>query len=98
MQLSQHAACPCIYYVDGIFDYLKLDDVSAQALPYDIHSIMHYKSFSCSSNGEATMTLYPHGCFLPMWKKQDMPTVYDYLHINLLYCHGKLTFLKKNTN
>ena len=65
----------------------------AQALPYDIHSIMHYDPFAYSSNGRATMTLYPQGCLLSIWEKQDMPTIYDYLHINLLYCHGKFTFL-----
>ena len=75
-------------------NFYKVEDASAQGLPYDIYSIMHFTSFACSINGEATMTLQPDGYLLPMPKKQGMPTVYDYLHINLLYCHGKCAFLK----
>ena len=77
-------------------NFFKVDDACAQGLPYDIHSIMHFTSFACSVNGRATMTLHPHGYLLPMRTEQHMPTVYDYLHINLLYCHGKCTFLKKH--
>ena len=75
--------------------FYKVDDAFTQGLPYDIHSIMHFSSFACSVNGRPTMTLHPHGYLLPTQTKQDMPTVYDYLHINLLYCHGKYAFLKE---
>lgn len=70
--------------------YKKLPDkcVTTQGVPYDYHSIMHNSCLFASKNGSPTL--------LPLVSMDTnevgvakLPSEYDYLHINLLYCGGE---------
>ena len=73
-----------------------MSDACSQLLPYDIYSIMHYGSYSASANGMPTLLHYssPHNQDTAELVKVNMtrvPSKYDYLHLNLLYCEGRQT-------
>ena len=76
--------------------FAHISDAYSQMVPYDIHSIMHYGSHYFSANGKPTLLLYssPHNQDTAKLVKMNMtsvPSKYDYLHVNLLYCKGKQT-------
>ena len=78
------------------WEFGRSSDASSQQLPYDIYSIMHYGSFCFSANGMPTLLHYssPHShntAKLVKVTKTSVPTTYDYLHVNLLYCEGRNT-------
>ena len=65
---------------------------STQQVPYDFQSIMHYGSYCYSSNGKPTLLQRVHSEdrveFVKV-KTVKLPSDYDYLHLNLLYCEGR---------
>ena len=65
---------------------------TTQNLPYDYHSIMHYKAFELSKN--TTPTIKSLNASVPECSlgNSKVPTSLDILHINLLYCDGKMEF------
>ena len=57
---------------------------------------MHYRSYGCLSDGRLTLLRYssPHDqdtAELVKVKVTSVPTEYDYLNVNLLYCEGRQT-------
>ena len=77
-----------VYSVGSKEQFLKVDYYySSQGVPYEYSSLMHYKADAYSSNGHYTilpLTNVP----ITVLGESDLPTKFDYLHINLLYCKG----------
>ena len=76
--------------IEGKEDLFKISESSStQNLPYDYHSIMHYKAFEFSKN--ITPTIQSLNASIPQCSlgNSGVPTSFDILHINLLYCEGK---------
>lgn len=73
--------------IQSQFHQLPMTIIS-QGLPYDFESVMHYTSKASSKNGRST--LLPKDSNIPpqLLGNAQVPTTYDYLHINLLYCGG----------
>ena len=69
--------------------FQKLDDICTQGVPYDYHSIMHYRSSSYPIIKEPTILSLIDSVNVSDLGSAPLPTEYDYLHINLLYCQGK---------
>ena len=65
---------------------------ATQNVPYEFQSIMHYNAFAASiSDSEPTIIPFPwHNVSLHELGSSPLPTDYDYLHINFLYCEGDL--------
>ena len=99
-QCSDLIVCIINLYCSSIsgweWEFGKRSDASGQQLPYDIYSIMHYGSYCFSANGMPTLLYYssPHSqdtAKLVKVNRTSVPTEYDYLHVNLLYCEGRKT-------
>ena len=65
-----------------------LDELITQGVPYDYYSIMHYEYFAASKNNLPTMLPLNPNIRPKDLGSASLPTEYDYLHINLLYCQG----------
>ena len=62
-----------------------------QRLPYDYMSIMHYNAMQFSRNGFYTLDSRNASISPALFGGSKSPSELDYMHINLLYCHGKFT-------
>ena len=64
---------------------------SSQNLPYDFHSIMHFRHNQYAYRSEQS-TIIPKNDALSkdILGSSDSPTALDFLHINLVYCGGKV--------
>ena len=60
--------------------------VGTQGVPYDYESIMHYPEFIGSKRVIVPLRNISEPPFL--WQS-NYPSLYDYLHVNLLYCNGR---------
>ena len=71
------------------FDPVK--DSTSQGLPYDFSSIMHFRHNAFSYHRHKS-TVVSQTRTIPKAKigNSDTGTEFDYLHINILYCGGKL--------
>ena len=80
----------CVSQLHTVFHskFKKRDDICTQGIPYDHRSIMHYKSSIYSIFGETTILPLIAGVNVTDLGSAPLPTEYDYLHINLLYCQG----------
>ena len=64
-------------------------EVGTQGVPYDYKSIMHYQEFAGTKNGQRVIVRLTN-IFEPLYIGQfNFPSVYDFLHVNLLYCNGE---------
>lgn len=74
----------------------RLQRTTSQGLPYDYDSIMHYSSTKYSTSNASTIVPLNETVRLGIRKELLLlgayPTKFDYLHINLLYCSGKIIF------
>ena len=68
------------------------DELIAQGLPYDYASIMHYGHCAGSKNGQPTILPINHSIQPKVLSGSELPSEYDYLHVNLLYCGGENVF------
>ena len=82
--------CVCVSQLHTVLhsEFKKRDEVCTQGIPYDYHSIMHYKSTMHSNTGEPTILPSIASMNATDLGSAPLPTEYDYLHINLLYCQG----------
>ena len=64
---------------------------TSQGLPYDFSSIMHFRHNAFSRNREKS-TVVPRNRTIPktILGNSSMATDLDFLHLNLLYCGGKV--------
>ena len=67
----------------------------SQGLPYDVNSLMHFRP-DAYAKYSGLITITPKRRDVS-WKDTVLPTSYDYLHINLLYCGGKTITLAFKT-
>ena len=84
---------PVLYfYVEHLKDFVIIGMSATQNVPYEFKSIMHYDAFAASINdSEPTIIPFPwYNVSLHELGSSTVPTEYDYLHINLLYCEGEL--------
>jgi len=79
----------CILLLDQILQFRKrpenFDKAYKTKLPYDIHSVMHYREKDFSHNGQNTITAkngQPLGCRISGMK---CPTDLDIQKINVVY-------------
>ena len=75
---------------DDFENFQIIPQAISQGIPYDYASIMHYSASGISKNGQFTIvpiidTVSPDGLSTAI-----TPTPFDYLHVNLLYCGGKV--------
>ena len=77
------------FHTAAHFMFKKLKDISTQNVPYDYHSIMHFISKLHPVTGEPTIVSLMAGLNASDLGSALLPTEYDYLHINLLYCEGE---------
>ena len=77
-----------MFYSEFWADFEMMNKTTHQGLPYDVRSIMHYPPFLHSSNGRPNFI--PLRPFTEPIGTALIPSYYDYLHINLLYCQGTL--------
>ena len=76
------------------YEKLSPKCITTQGVPYDYYSIMHYTCYTGSKNQLPTMLPQVAG-ITDQVGMGELPSEYDYLHINLLYCGGerRLKFL-----
>ena len=67
----------------------KYEGMVTQSVPYDYHSIMHFKSSTDPVTGRPTIVPLCGDLMKADLGSALSPTEYDYLHINLLYCKGE---------
>lgn len=65
-------------------------NVTSQRVPYDYFSTMHYEWDTGTVNGEPTILPVNKSIAVDILGSAKIPTEYDYLHLNLLYCGGTL--------
>ena len=65
---------------------------ATQNVPYEFKSIMHYGAYAgCIDATKPTIIpILKYNVSLAELGSSKLPTEYDYLHINLLYCAGNL--------
>ena len=73
-------------------DFVIDQTSTSQNVPYDYKSIMHFAAYTGTS--QAYPTIFPNfnsDLTILDLGNSNLPTEYDYLHINLLYCEGEFT-------
>ena len=78
----------CIKCADHHVYFERLDKLITQGVPYDYKSIMHYECFAATKNYHHVMRPLTLEVTPQDLGSAALPTDYDYLHINLLYCPG----------
>ena len=83
--------CSLSIYVGAEGNFAPQSNSTSQGLPYDLDSIMHFPHNAFSLNHHLS-TIIPQktGILRSKVGKSDSATHLDFLHINLLYCGGKL--------
>ena len=69
------------------------ENSTSQGLPYDFESVMHFRHNAFASSSGIS-TVLPKNTSLPYSRLgiSTNGTSLDFLHINIAYCGGKLTF------
>ena len=81
--------------LEGFQEKFSLQSKStSQGLPYDFSSVMHFRYTAFSSNPDLS-TVIPHNHTIPkvILGSSATATDLDFLHLNLLYCGGKVAKL-----
>lgn len=69
--------------------FFGADRLSGQGIPYEYESFTHFGAFHYSNNQRPTLVPKNDSIPLEVLGSAKLPTLKDYLHINLLYCEGK---------
>ena len=79
-------------FADALPEFVIVEQgATAQGVPYDYMSIMHFTETQFSVNGNATLQLQTTK--EAHMGARDYPNCLDYFHVILLYCEGKLNHI-----
>lgn len=69
----------------------EIEETTSQGIPYDYNSVMHFDVLQDSLDG-ISYTILPLFLYIhpDIIGQANSPTYYDYLHLKILYCGGKM--------
>ena len=85
----------CYYILVGFGEKFRIQSkLTSQGLPYDFSSIMHFRHNAFSRTGFKS-TVVPRNRTIPksVLGSSVTATYLDFLHVNLLYCGGRVHVL-----